>query len=161
VSPSCGPHQVASCGILPDGPSLAVAIAVWDDVYGFDMSAIKDLALLEPLVDVVEAKTVVTNFTPVLKLDLLTCTKVRSSATRGSVEPCPLVAERVAFAQEDLAFSSEFSLTVRRNDYVHALVAFFDCSFTQVRPSPALRDTGIAETQSAGEVVVPWALGAI
>ena len=27
--------------------------AVWDDVYGFDMSCIKKLAMLEPLVDVV------------------------------------------------------------------------------------------------------------
>ena len=34
--------------------------------------------------------------------------------------------------QEDLAFQSNFSLTARRNDYVHALVAYFDCGFTQV-----------------------------
>lgn len=29
---------------------------VWDEVYGFDMSVIKEIALTEPLVDVVEAK---------------------------------------------------------------------------------------------------------
>ena len=34
---------------------------VWDDVYGFDYSCIKDIALREPLVDTVELKSVVTN----------------------------------------------------------------------------------------------------
>lgn len=29
---------------------------VWDEVYGFDMSVIKEIALTEPLVDVVEGK---------------------------------------------------------------------------------------------------------
>ena len=35
--------------------------AVWDNVYGFDYSAIKDIALREPLVDTVELKATVTN----------------------------------------------------------------------------------------------------
>jgi type I protein arginine methyltransferase len=34
---------------------------VWDNVYGFDYSCIKDIALREPLVDTVELKTVVTD----------------------------------------------------------------------------------------------------
>ena len=34
---------------------------VWDNVYGFDYSCIKDIALREPLVDTVEMKAVVTN----------------------------------------------------------------------------------------------------
>lgn len=34
--------------------------------------------------------------------------------------------------QADLAFESDFALTARRNDYVHALVAHFDCGFTQL-----------------------------
>jgi protein arginine N-methyltransferase 1 len=34
---------------------------VWDNVYGFDYSIIKDIALREPLVDTVELKAVVTN----------------------------------------------------------------------------------------------------
>ena len=33
----------------------------WDRVYGFDMSAIRKVAITEPLVDVVEYKQVVTN----------------------------------------------------------------------------------------------------
>ena len=31
--------------------------------------------------------------------------------------------------KEDAAFTAPFKLTVTRNDYVHALVAFFDVSF--------------------------------
>jgi hypothetical protein len=36
------------------------AHTVWDDVYGFDYSCIKDIALREPLVDCVDLKAVVT-----------------------------------------------------------------------------------------------------
>lgn len=51
---------------------------VWDDVYGFDMRPIKELAMLEPLVDVVDAKNVVSYHpAPILELDILTCTKVQ------------------------------------------------------------------------------------
>lgn len=39
----------------------SVARAVWDDVYGFDYSCIKEIALKEPLVDTVDLKAVVTN----------------------------------------------------------------------------------------------------
>jgi len=35
--------------------------SVWDNVYGFDYSCIKDIALREPLVDTVELKSVVTD----------------------------------------------------------------------------------------------------
>ena len=33
----------------------------WSNVYGFDMSCIRDVALTEPLVDQVDAKQIVTN----------------------------------------------------------------------------------------------------
>lgn len=36
-------------------------IGFWDDVYGFDYSCIKEIALKEPLVDTVDLKAVVTN----------------------------------------------------------------------------------------------------
>ena len=39
---------------------------VWDNVYGFDMSCIKDIALLEPLVDTVPQNSVISNFCPIL-----------------------------------------------------------------------------------------------
>lgn len=36
-------------------------ITGWDNVYGFDMSTIRKVAITEPLVDVVDPKQVVTN----------------------------------------------------------------------------------------------------
>lgn len=53
-------------------------------------------------------QAVSTNAVSILNLDILTCTK------------------------DDLAFTSQFSLTAQRNDYVHGLVAYFECAFTQV-----------------------------
>jgi len=79
---------------------------VWDNVYGFDYSPLKHTALTEPLVDTVEIKAVVTDPTAVLTLDLYTCTTA------------------------DLAFSSPFVLDCRRDDFVHALIAWFDIDFT-------------------------------
>lgn len=79
----------------------------WDDVYGFDMSAIRKVAISEPLVDVVDPKQVVTNSCLLKEVDLYTVTK------------------------EDLHFSSPFHLLVRRNDYIQALVTFFTIEFTK------------------------------
>lgn len=79
----------------------------WDDVYGFDMSAIRKVAISEPLVDVVDPKQVVTNSCLLKEVDLYTVTK------------------------EDLHFSSPFHLVVRRNDYIQALVTFFTIEFTK------------------------------
>jgi len=67
-------------------------IGFWDDVYGFDYSCIKDIALREPLVDTVELRSVVCDPAKVLHLDLMTCKK------------------------EDLTFKNDFVLTATRND---------------------------------------------
>ena len=72
------------------------------------MSVIKNIAITEPLVDVVEGKAVVSSTVPILNLDLLTCTK------------------------EDCDFKSPFILKCIRNDFCHAFVAYFECAFTQV-----------------------------
>lgn len=78
----------------------------WDNVYGFNMSCIRKIATAEPLVDTVDGKQVVTNFCPVLSVNICTVKK------------------------EDLAFSSPFTLQCRRDDFVHALVAHFDVEFS-------------------------------
>jgi protein arginine N-methyltransferase 1 len=75
-------------------------------VYGFDYSPLKKIALKEALVDTVDIKAVVTDPTAVLTLDLYTCTV------------------------GDLAFSVPYTLDCRRDDFVHALVAWFDIEFT-------------------------------
>ena len=78
---------------------------VWDNVYGFDYSPLKDTALSEPLVDTVEMKAVVTDPVAVVSFDLNT---VQVS---------------------DLAFQAPWQLQVRRDDFVHALIAWFDIEF--------------------------------
>ena len=80
---------------------------VWDRVWGFDFTPLKQTAMTEPLVDTVELKAVVTDPTAVLSLDLYT------------VKP------------SDLSFSADFVLNVQRNDYVHALIAWFDIEFSK------------------------------
>jgi len=102
--------------IFPDTATLFLAaiedqdykeekINFWDNVYGFDYSCIKDIALREPLVDTVELKSVVTDPCMIKYISLLTAKK------------------------EDLTFEADFSLTPTRNDYVHAFLAWFDISF--------------------------------
>jgi len=102
--------------IFPDTATLYLAaiedqeykeekINFWDNVYGFDYSCIKDIALREPLVDTVELKAVVTDPCLVKHIDLLTAKK------------------------EDLTFDTSFSLACTRDDYIHAFLAWFDISF--------------------------------
>lgn len=79
----------------------------WDDVYGFDMSSIKKTAISEPLVDVVDPKQVVTNAHMLKEIDLYTVCKA------------------------DLNFCAPFQLTVKRNDFVQALVTYFTVEFTK------------------------------
>jgi type I protein arginine methyltransferase len=93
---------------IEDGQVKRERIDFWDDVYGFDMTPLKEIAIKEPVVDVVDSKALVTDSVPVLTLDILTCTK------------------------EDLVFKNPFKLTAHRNDYIHGLVTYFECAFTQV-----------------------------
>mmetsp|Transcript_10204 Transcript_10204/g.12380 ORF Transcript_10204/g.12380 Transcript_10204/m.12380 type:complete len:340 (-) Transcript_10204:154-1173(-) len=93
---------------IEDADYKAEKIDFWSSVYGFNMSVIKDIAITEPLVDVVEGKAVISNTVPILSLDLLVCSK------------------------EDCDFESNFKLTCTRDDFCHAFVAYFDCAFTQV-----------------------------
>ena len=70
----------------------------WDDVYGFDMSCIRSVALQEPLVDVVDKNQVVSNSCLLKEIDIQTCTK------------------------DDIPFDSPFTLKMKRNDYVQVLI---------------------------------------
>ncbi|KAF3061351.1 Protein arginine N-methyltransferase 1 [Daldinia childiae] len=96
---------IFACGI-EDGEYKDEKIGFWDNVYGFDYTPLKETALAEPLVDTVEIKAAVTDPAAVLTLDLYTCTTA------------------------DLAFAIPFKLTSRRDDFIHALVAWFDIDFT-------------------------------
>mmetsp|Transcript_31569 Transcript_31569/g.32142 ORF Transcript_31569/g.32142 Transcript_31569/m.32142 type:complete len:399 (+) Transcript_31569:117-1313(+) len=105
--------------ILPDKAVLYLAaiedsdykkekIDYWDNVYGFNMKVIKDIAIAEPLVDCVDSKCVLSDSVPILRLDLLTCRK------------------------EDLSFTANFTLRMQRNDYCDGFVAYFETAFTQI-----------------------------
>ena len=58
---------------IEDGAYMNDKIHFWDNVYGFNMSTIKKIAMTEPLVDTVDPKSIISNYQPVLNLDLLTC----------------------------------------------------------------------------------------
>ncbi|KAJ8249878.1 hypothetical protein COCON_G00230940 [Conger conger] len=79
----------------------------WENVYGFDMTCIRNVAIKEPLVDIVDNKQVVTNSCLIKEVDIYTV------------------------KTEDLSFTSAFCLQIQRNDYVHALVTYFNIEFTK------------------------------
>jgi protein arginine N-methyltransferase 1 len=103
--------------LFPDKANIYVAaiedadykndkIDYWNNVYGFNFSCIKEIAYKEPLVDTVEGNAVATTPCKILSLDLNTITK------------------------EDLTFTTKFEIFGQRNDYVHALIAWFDITFS-------------------------------
>jgi len=104
--------------IFPDKATLYVCaiedreyredkIDFWDSVYGFDMSCIKEMALVEPLVEVCDPHQVISDAYNILDIDLYTTTK------------------------EELDFTSKFELRFSRDDYCHALVSFFTVDFSK------------------------------
>jgi protein arginine N-methyltransferase 1 len=62
--------------------------------------------MFEPLVDVVDPHQVVSHPCTILEIDIMTATV------------------------SDLAFAADFALPLHRTDFVHALVAYFDVTFS-------------------------------
>jgi protein arginine N-methyltransferase 1 len=91
---------------IEDGEYREEKIDFWKSVWGFDMTCIRDMAMLEPLVDTVQGDAVATDHCKLWTLDLATVTK------------------------DDLTFECPFRLQMRRNDYLHAVVAYFDIEFS-------------------------------
>lgn len=102
--------------ILPDKATIYIGgiedeeykdekIGFWRNVYGFDYSPFEELAVTEPLVDIVELKALVTDPAKIVEFDLNTVTK------------------------QDLNFDRKFSLLCRRDDLVHGFVVWFDMEF--------------------------------
>ncbi|KCV73279.1 protein arginine N-methyltransferase 1 [Fonticula alba] len=115
--------------ILPDKATLLITTiedgeykeskhGFWDNVYGFDMSAIGKLAMREPLVDTVNGEAVNTKPQVVYSIDILTVKK------------------------EDLSFEVPFSLRSVCNDYIHAFVVYFDIEFSHGLHKPVTFSTG-------------------
>ncbi|KAL3332242.1 hypothetical protein AABB24_032706 [Solanum stoloniferum] len=104
--------------VLPDKASLYLTaiedadykdekIEFWNSVYGFDMSCLRKQTIMEPLVDNVDQKQIVTNCQLLKTMDIS------------------------KMASGDASFTVPFKLFAERDDYIHALVAYFDVSFTK------------------------------
>ncbi|KAK2765598.1 type I protein arginine N-methyltransferase Rmt1 [Arachnomyces sp. PD_36] len=91
---------------IEDGEYKDEKIGFWDNVYGFDYTPMKEVALTEPLVDTVDMKALVTDPCPVITIDLYTVTP------------------------GDLSFKVPYSLVARKSDFIHAVIAWFDIDFT-------------------------------
>ncbi|XP_062540465.1 protein arginine N-methyltransferase 1-like [Armigeres subalbatus] len=79
----------------------------WEDVYGFNMSAIRKDAITEPLVDVIDPRQIVTSSYLIKEIDMYTVVR------------------------QDLDFKSPFHLIAKRNDFVQALLTYFNVEFTK------------------------------
>lgn len=82
-------------------------IEFWDDVYGINMKSIKKWALLEPIIDIIERDQINTDACAILDIDIKTVTV------------------------KDLEFTAEYRLKAKRNDKIHAFVAWFDVYFSK------------------------------
>eukprot|EP00828_Plagiopyla_frontata_P002876 TRINITY_DN1064_c0_g2_i2.p1 TRINITY_DN1064_c0_g2~~TRINITY_DN1064_c0_g2_i2.p1 ORF type:complete len:365 (-),score=65.66 TRINITY_DN1064_c0_g2_i2:66-1160(-) len=78
----------------------------WNDVYGYEMKNIKKWALMEPVVDRVDKKQIISTTCKIFEVNLETV-KI-----------------------EDLQFSNKYSIKFTKKEFVYALVAWFDVQFT-------------------------------
>lgn len=92
---------------IEDKDYKAEKIDWWADVYGFNMSCMREVAMSEPLVDVVDKHQLVTDSVLVKNIDLY---KVK---------------------EQDLDFTSKYTLTALRDDYIHAFATFFEIEFSK------------------------------
>jgi len=102
--------------ILPDRCTMHVAaiedreykkekMSFWNDVYGFDMSCLTPCVKVEPLVDTINPRVIVSNTHKFFDFDINTVSK------------------------EDLDFSAAYELTMNRKDRIHGIVCWFDIEF--------------------------------
>lgn len=63
----------------------------------------------------------------------------------GLTGPVPQEVDIYTVKVEDLTFTSPFCLQVKRNDYVHALVAYFNIEFTRCH-----KRTGFSTSELGG-----------
>ena len=109
----------------------------WTDVYGIDMSNMRDMAILEPVVDVIAAENIISNLCPVYEIDIPTMTK------------------------DQLSFVATYTLNITRTDYLHGLVAWFETGFVKchkpitLSTSPRMKTTHWKQTVFYIEQNVP------
>lgn len=110
-------HYLVEGGLIfPDKATIHIAgiedeqykdekIHYWENVYGFDYSPFIDIAMAEPLVDIVEKNAVATTSATIFEIDINT------------------------IKLEELAYFNKFTLKATRDDLIHGLVSWFDIFF--------------------------------
>lgn len=105
-------------GILfPDKVKLIIAaiedakfkderIEFWSDVYGIDMSVFRKICLKDVRVEEISSESIVSTSCPVFEADLASVTKT------------------------DLSFVSQYSIQFTKRDFMHALVSWFEVTFS-------------------------------
>eukprot|EP00696_Hemimastix_kukwesjijk_P001009 gnl/Hemi2/11322_TR3918_c0_g1_i1.p1 gnl/Hemi2/11322_TR3918_c0_g1~~gnl/Hemi2/11322_TR3918_c0_g1_i1.p1 ORF type:complete len:361 (+),score=110.90 gnl/Hemi2/11322_TR3918_c0_g1_i1:138-1220(+) len=91
---------------IEDGQYKEEKIEFWNNVYGFNMTPIRKVAMREPLVDTVEPASIISSPVCLMKLDVSTVKK------------------------EELRLQLPFELNFTRDDFCHALVFYFDIQFS-------------------------------
>ncbi len=102
--------------ILPDKCTMHIAaiedrdykkekMTFWNDVYGFDMSCLTPAVKVEPLVDTINPRVIVSNAHKFFEFDINTVKK------------------------EELDFSAAYQITMNRKDRIHGIVTWFDIEF--------------------------------
>ena len=150
-----------NCILQQECLKCVLVLPGWDNVYGFDMSCIRKVAISEPLVDVVDPKQVVSNsclvkvscscfhsvcvrlyyavyFVCLVMLSThkyISVHKLYHSPSHSELHEMFIhLSQEVdiyTVKESDLTFSAPFHLQCRRNDYVQALVTFFNIEFTK------------------------------
>lgn len=103
--------------IFPDKASMYIAgiedslyreekFDFWTNCYGFDFRPVIPILKEEVVIDYVDKRFIVTDSCKILDLDLYKCTP------------------------EDLSFVTSFQLKMKRKDFIHALVIWFDIVFS-------------------------------
>ena len=80
----------------------------WNDVYGVDMSCMASSIFKDPMVDIVPSNNLMSDHCCIVDVNLVT------------------------MKQDDVNFSSQYKLNMDYTDKVHALVTWFDCTFSDL-----------------------------
>lgn len=107
-------HARLHMAAIEDADYKEEKIGFWTHLWGFDFSPMQHMVIQEPISDIVDESALVTASVCVLELDLATCRR------------------------EDLDFIVPYSLTAIRKDFLHALVVWFDVTFSACTPPVVL-----------------------
>ena len=93
---------------IEDSEYMGEKTTFWKNVYGVDMSIMTQGIFVDPMVDTVPANNIMSDHCCILDLNLVTMKK------------------------EMVEFSNFYNLKMQYTDKVHALVAWFDTSFSNL-----------------------------